>query len=360
MSEHGGEKTEQPTAKRLEEAIRRGQLPRSAEVQTVVVLLFAVGVLVLTGREAWNRMAVSLASTLGHLHETPVTQESLQGQLMTWVVSFVLSAGPVVLGAMLGGLLAGAIQSRFQTSPDALEANWERVNPMNGFKRIFSTQSAAPALLSALKLGAVLVVCSSDLISMASDPIFHSAVDTARIASFLSESAVRLMLRVCLVLGVLAALDYGYQYWRNHREMMMTKEELKEELKSTEGNPQVKAARKRRKTAHTVRKMMADVPKADVIVTNPTHLSIALKYDRRTMKAPKIIAKGSRLNALRIREIARAHQVPIVENKPLARMMFKYGKVGGEVPAQLYAAVAEVLAWVYRVNRYKYYVEQQM
>jgi flagellar biosynthetic protein FlhB len=104
--------------------------------------------------------------------------------------------------------------------------------------------------------------------------------------------------------------------------------------------------------------MLRDVPKADVVVTNPTHLAIALRYDRKTMKAPKIVAKGSRLNALRIREIAVQHQVPIIENKPLARMMFKYGKVGGEIPAQLYAAVAEVLAWVYRVNRYRYYAEQ--
>jgi flagellar biosynthetic protein FlhB len=104
--------------------------------------------------------------------------------------------------------------------------------------------------------------------------------------------------------------------------------------------------------------MLLDVPKADVIVTNPTHLAIALRYDRKTMKAPRILAKGSRLNALRIRELAKQHQVPILENKPLARVMFKYGKVGGEIPAQLYAAVAEILAWVYRVNRYRYYTEQ--
>ena len=140
---------------------------------------------------------------------------------------------------------------------------------------------------------------------------------------------------------------------------MMTKEEVKDEARNTEGNPQVKAAQRRKKNAISVRRMLAEVPKADVIVTNPTHLAIALKYDRRSMKAPRIVAKGSRLNALRIREIARQHQVPIIENKPLARMMFKYGRVGGEIPAQLYSAVAEVLAWVYRINRYKYYVEQQ-
>jgi flagellar biosynthetic protein FlhB len=132
---------------------------------------------------------------------------------------------------------------------------------------------------------------------------------------------------------------------------------VKDEAKSSEGNPMIKSARRRRR-ATSQRKMLAAVPKADVILVNPTHIAIALQYDRKTMKAPKIVAKGTRLNALRIREIATQHQVPIVENKPLARMMFKYGKVGGEIPAQLFGAVAEILAYVYRINRYRYYAEQ--
>jgi flagellar biosynthetic protein FlhB len=138
---------------------------------------------------------------------------------------------------------------------------------------------------------------------------------------------------------------------------MMTRQEVKDELKNTEGDPHVKARQRRRRTLKTQRQMLVEVPKADVVVTNPTHLAVALRYDRKTMRAPRIVAKGARLNALKIREIAQQNQVPIVENKPLARMMFKHGKVGGEIPAQLYAAVAEVLAWVYRVNRYRYYTE---
>jgi len=133
---------------------------------------------------------------------------------------------------------------------------------------------------------------------------------------------------------------------------------VKEELKNSEGDPRMKARQRRRRTTKTQRQMLLEVPQADVILTNPTHLAIALRYDRKSMKAPKIVAKGSRLNALKIREIATQHQIPIMENKPLARMLFKYGRVGGEVPAELYAAVAEVLAWVYRVNRFRYYSEQ--
>jgi flagellar biosynthetic protein FlhB len=156
---------------------------------------------------------------------------------------------------------------------------------------------------------------------------------------------------------VIAAADYGYQWWHTHHDLMMTRDELKEEMKNTEGNQRIKGARRRRRSTSKA-KMLAEVPKADVIVTNPTHIAVALRYDRKTMRAPKVVAKGIRLNAEQIREVARQHQVPILENKPLARLLFKHGRIGGEVPAQFYAAVAEVLAWVYRVNRYRYYTEQ--
>ena len=141
---------------------------------------------------------------------------------------------------------------------------------------------------------------------------------------------------------------------------MMTKEEVKDEVKNTEGNPLIKSQQRRKRLGLTKRKMLLDVPKADVVVTNPTHLAVALRYDRKRMKAPKVVAKGSRLNALRIREIATQHQVPLLENKPLARLLFKHGRVGGEIPAELYAAVAEILAWVYRINAYRYYREQNL
>jgi flagellar biosynthetic protein FlhB len=160
-----------------------------------------------------------------------------------------------------------------------------------------------------------------------------------------------------VALVVLAAADYAFQFWKNSQDLKMTRQEVKDESKHTEANPHVRA-RQRRRNAMTKRKMLAEVPKADVIVTNPTHLAIALRYDKKTMKAPVIVAKGARLNALRIREIARQFQVPIVENKPLAQLMFKYGRVGGEIPAQFYSVVAEVLAWVYRVNAYRYYRQQ--
>jgi flagellar biosynthetic protein FlhB len=157
-------------------------------------------------------------------------------------------------------------------------------------------------------------------------------------------------------MGIIAAADYSYQFWRNQRDLMMTRDELKEEKKSTEANQQFKGAR-RRLRRFSKRRMMADIPKADVVVTNPTHIAAALRYDRKTMQAPVLLAKGIRKNAEQIRELARLHGVPIVENKPLARLMWKHGRVGREIPSQLYVAVAEVLAYVYRTNPYRYYAE---
>ena len=214
--------------------------------------------------------------------------------------------------------------------------------------------------LGLVKLSVIITLCYNVIKKILSDPIFYSSVDVARIAAFMADSSFRIIMQVGVALVVLAAADYSYKFWQTSQDLKMTKQEVKDENKNTEGDPLMKARMRRRRTSISKRKMLAQVPKADVVVTNPTHIAVALRYDRKTMKAPKIVAKGTRLNALQIRQIALEHQVPIIENKPLARLMFKYGRVDGEIPAQLYAAVAEILAWVYRVNAYRYYREQSM
>jgi flagellar biosynthetic protein FlhB len=357
MSEQTGEKTELPTPRRMEEAIKHGQIPRSAEVQTVFVLMGALAALTFCGQEIWLNMVGTMVLTLGHLHDMSISVDSLQGYAVSGTLLLLKCVGPVVGATLLAGLLAGAIQNRFQTASEALTPDWNRVNPVSGFQRVFSGRMLAPTAIAIVKFAFIIALTYSEVRSVLSDPIFATSVSTARLAGFLAETCLRIIFRVALGLLVIAGADYGYQWWRNHKDLMMTREEVKEDMKNSEGNPRMKAARRRRR-AISKAKALAAVPKADVVVTNPTHIAIALRYDRKTMRAPKIVAKGIRLNAQRIREIARQYQVPIIENKPLARMLFKYGKVGGEIPAQMYAAVAEVLAWVYRVNRYRYYTEQ--
>lgn len=357
MSEQVGEKTELPTQRKLEDSLKRGQIPRSAEVQTVFVLLGGLAALKFAGPEIWQHLVQATVLSLSHLHDTELTTSSLQGYAVTGVLLLLKCVGPIVLACALAGLTAGAIQSRFNTASEALQPNWERLNPVAGLQRLFSMRSAVPTATAIVKLTVIITLIYAEVQSILSDPVFATSVSVGRLATFLAETSLRILFRVSMALMVIAAADYGYQFWRTQQDLMMTKQELKDEMKSTEGNPQIKAARRRRRSVSKA-KALAAVATADVVVTNPTHIAIALRYDRKNMRAPKVVAKGIRLNAQQIREVAQKHQIPIIENKPLARLLFKQAKVGGEIPAQLYAAVAEILSWVYRVNRYRYYAEQ--
>ncbi|MGD1085903.1 MAG: flagellar biosynthesis protein FlhB [Verrucomicrobiota bacterium] len=358
MSEQAGEKTEQATPKRLEDALNKGQIARSSEVQTVFVLMAGLLALKFAGPETWRLMGNALIDSFSHLHDTPLSLNAMQGYAISGAVLLGKCLWPILAATMLGGLLAGVIQTRFRSTSEALRVNWERLSPVTGFKRLFSRAAAVSTALGIAKLSVVIALCYGVIKKIMNDPIFHSSVDLARIAGFMADSAFRIVLQAGVALVVLAAVDYAYKFWQNNQDLKMTKEELKDETKNTEGNPLIKGQQRRRRLAISKRKMLAEVPKADVVVTNPTHFAIALRYDKKTMKAPVIVAKGTRLNALRIREIAQQHQIPIIENKPLAQLLFKFGRVGGEIPAQFYAVVAEVLAWVYRVNAYRYYREQ--
>ena len=359
MSEHAGEKTEAPTQKKIEDAVKHGNIARSAEVQTAVVIAAGYMAIQIAGKDIWDRFAYVMTSMLSHLHDTPLAFDAMQDYAIKASLLVISCVGPIVLTIMCTGVVAGAVQNRFQTSPEALDWNWERLNPVNGFGRVFSAKALVPALLSMVKISIIGFFSWSQVNQILHDPIFYQAVDASRIAGFMAGAARGLATRVLLIMATLAGLDYVYQQWKHTEDLRMTRQEVKDEAKQSDGNPQMKSAmRKRRKKSRPVRKQLEDVPTADVIVVNPTHIAIALRYERGKMRAPIIVAKGIRMNAQRIREIAEKHQVPVVQNVPLARMMFKYGRVGGEVPSQLYSAVAEVLAYVYRINRYRYHSQQ--
>src|ERR1017187_5189999 len=279
MSEQTGEKTEQPTQRKLEEAIKKGQTPRSAEVQTVFVLLGGVAALTFSGRETWQLLVNTEVQTFSHLYNTPIFADSLQGYGVSGALLVLKCAGPFVFITMLAGLVAGAIQNRFQTASEILEPDWNRVNPVTGFQRLFSNQSLVPTALAAVKFAVVLALTYTEIRSVLLDPIFTTSVSVGRLAEFLGQTGLAILLRVSLALVVIAAADYGYQFWKTGRDLMMTKQELKEEAKDSEGNPQMKAARRRRATSKA--KQLAEVAKADVVVTNPTHIAVALRYDRK-------------------------------------------------------------------------------
>src|SRR5688500_14315617 len=288
MSDRAGEKTEQATPRRLEEALKKGNFARSPEVQTVFVLCGGLIALRMAGLDAWQRLAIAISGIFSELGRITLAQENMQSYLINGALLFATCVGPVVICTVIAALIAGSIQSRFNTAPEALEPDWQRVNPLEGFKRIFSPRMLVPTSLSLLKLGIIGAITWGAIRKILQDPIFHTVVGPAEIARFLSDTSFSIATRVIFVLTAVAAADYGYQYWKTNRDLMMTKEEVKEEMKNMEGDPQMKARMRRRRKGKSQRQMLQEVPTADVILTNPTHLAIALKYDRKTMKAPRI------------------------------------------------------------------------
>ena len=358
-SESGQEKTEMATPKKLQELMESGQFARSQEVQTLVLLVAALLILTIMAPKMVETFRIYMMGTFQQLGTTRVTPDSWQSIFS----HFFITAGTLILPVMSMGLLAGLIgsgsQSQFRASPKAIEPKFNKLNPINGFKRIFSSQSLAKLVVSLMKFVVIFGFTYPVLKRVLDDPVFYSATDLMHLLAFMGDTAQSVGVRVVAGMVLIAACDYAYQHWKNEEDSKMTKQEVKDENKQLEGNLQVKGELRRRRRQMLMETLNTEVPQADVIVTNPTHLAIALKYDRAAMGAPRVVAKGARYNALRIREIARKAEVPIVENKPVARLLFKNCKVGAEIIPDLYAAVAEILAYVYRTNRYKYYIRGQ-
>ncbi|MBR89723.1 MAG: type III secretion protein [Verrucomicrobiales bacterium] len=354
-SESGQEKTEMPTPKRLQELLESGQFAKSPEIQTV--FLIAMGLLALTMMmpHIMATFKIYMATIFSQLATMQVNADNTP-KIFT---DFIEMAGtcllPIMAGAFMAGLMGCGLQSRFQLTPKALEPKFSKMNPIKGFKNIFSSQSLAKLAVALTKFIVIFGFTWPVIRDVMEDPIFSSSTDFSYLLYFMADTAQSVTLRVLAGMVLIAMGDYAYQMWKNERDSMMTMQEVKDETKNVEGNQQVKGEMRRRRRQMLKESMQQEVPEADVVVTNPTHLAVALKYDRQAMGAPRVVAKGARYNALRIREIANEHDVPIVENKPVARLLFKHCKAGQEIIPQLYAVVAEILAHVYRVNRYRYY-----
>ncbi|MFM8879052.1 MAG: flagellar biosynthesis protein FlhB [Verrucomicrobiota bacterium] len=354
MAQDQDSRTEKPTAKRLEEAGSKGQFARSTEINTIFSLLAALVAIKWTGEDLWRALVLAFQESLTRVTPDRVTPQGiLSGMVPTLLLMVRIVAGPVLL-SMAAAVIAGGIQSRFAIATGALELRWNRLNPIEGFQGLFQTSIWARTAVKLLNLGVILAVGWSLVWELVNHPVFLAGSDLQELLRFMSNAVDSLLGRLLLALVLIAALDYGYQLWKTSRDLMMTKQEVKEETRSAEGDPEtrsrLKGMRKKMRLSWRV-----TVPTADVVVTNPTHLAVALKFDATVDRAPRVVAKGKGYNALRIREIAKEFQVPIVENKPVARLLFQWCEEGQAIDARLYQAVAEILAFLYRTNSYRYY-----
>lgn len=351
-SDEQGERTEEATQQRREDFRKRGQVAQTRELSSVLLLLTSLALIALTSRFFYEQIHSVFQQTLGDTLVSAVREGNMLHLLSFAVGKMALIIVPIMGAFLLLSFVSSFLQVGFIYNEEALQVRWERLDPVAGFQKILSLKNLVEGFKSLIKVILILSITYFLLKNHINQLPRLMDFSVPEIFTFLGSLMTRLLSGVAMFMVALAALDYFYQRWDIEREMRMTKQEVKEEIKSREGDPMVRARMKRVQRDIASRRMMEEIPKADVIITNPTHIAVALKYDE-TMVAPRVIAKGADFMAEKIKEVARQHGVPIVENKPLARAMFKTLKIGAAIPRELYTAVAEVLSYVYRLRRRK-------
>jgi flagellar biosynthetic protein FlhB len=356
MADHDQEqKTEQPTEKKLSEAMDRGQFAKSHELTVLFPIAAVLGVLTLTAPAASREVAEYSIGMFTRFAVTSVEQDTVLSQISEAMLTFGRAIGPLFVGIVIAVLIASGVQSGFHLSPKAVGFKLENLNPIAGFGRIFSKSVLVRSGIDLLKLAAIGSALWLGARGLMLDPLFSAPVEAAYLGQFLNSATIVFLTRLLFALGIVAAISFGYEKFKMSRELMMTRDEVKDERKQAEGDMHTKAAMRRMARRLVQKQMLAAVKTADVVVTNPTHFAIALKYERGVDKAPVILAKGENRFAQRIKALAAENGVPTVENKPVARLLFAMGKVGETIPAELYQAVAEILAVVYRTHRYYFH-----
>lgn len=354
MPDSAQEKTEAPTPRRREEARSRGQVARSNDLSASVVLLGALLLLHWTGRDILARLLDVTRTCLETQGTNGIDPAALAGMMTLSFRGLAETVLPMLLVVLVLSLVASFAQVGVLFTFAPLTPSLDRLNPVNGFSRMFNGRAAVHLLMGIAKLGILGVVAWWTLRSRVDVLAQVSALPHLAVVGVAAELAFTLGLRLAIALLILALIDYSYQRWRTEQDLKMTKEEVREELKRMDGDPMIKRRRREVQMQMAIRRIKTAVPKADVIVTNPTELAIAIQYDAETMTAPTVTAKGADLMAKRIRELAIEHGVPIVERKPLAQALYKTVEVGQQIPGRFYKAVAEILAYVYELTGKKH------
>lgn len=349
--ETGQERTEAPTQRRREEARQQGQFAVSQELTSGAILLAGLVALYWGGRPLADGLLNYLRLTVQGSCHGELTVE--QGQLLFRDLFFFIMQllGWFMAAVVTASLGAGLLQVGLYVNPELITFRWEKLAPAENISRLFSVAALARALLALLKLAAMAGLAYWVLRDRAGQiASLHTIATAAAAAAQGWDTLMRLALVIAAALFLLGAADYAYQRYRFEMSLRMTRQELKEELKREEGDPLIKARIRRLQREAAQRRMLAEVPRATVVITNPTHFAVALRYDRATMPAPRVVAKGAHLLAERIVALARQHGVPLVERRPLARTLYYTVRLDQPIPPALYVVVAEVLVYLYRLR----------
>lgn len=348
MAENDQEKTEQPSSRRREQARQDGNFATSKEISSFFSILGAVLVLYFSG--VWIFMGIGDFMKKSFFSFGPeMTVQSALALFHVVAYKLLILMAPAMAIPVFGAL-SYVVQNGLNFTSKPLTPDLNKINPLEGVKRLFSLNSIAELVKSVMKLTVITYVVYGTVKSEWLNIPFLMDMELVSALAYMATIAFRIMTKTVWVLAIIAGIDYLYQRWSFEKGLRMSKDELKEENKETEGDPHIRARIKSLQREMARKRMMQDVPTADVIVTNPTHLSVAIRYDRSKSDTPVVVAKGAGHLAMKIRELAAEHNVPLVENKPLARHLYKNVEVGMQIPVDVYKAVAEVLAYVYRLK----------
>ena len=351
MAEDAGDKTEAPTPRKRAEARERGNIARSQDLSAAVLLISVLMLLNGYGPDLVGALKLLVEEMLSRSAMADLRTDGLAATFLRAVAVVAVAAAPLFLGLMLVAVVVNLAQVGFFLNTKRLQPNLAALNPLKGLGKLFGkSQTLVQLGMNLMKLLLVGAVAYSAVHGRAAEIVESQALGFLQIFGLGAGIIYSIGLRVGIVLLILAVIDYAYQRFRIERELKMTKQEVKDEMRRMEGDPHIKGRRRQIAMQIATQKLKKDVPTADVVVTNPTEFAVALKYDPDAMHAPRVVAKGQDFMALRIREIAIAAGVPILERKPLARALYKLVDVGDEIPEQFYAAVAEILAYVYELT----------
>ena len=342
-----GEKTEQPTPRRRQEAREEGQVPRSTDLTAAIGLLAALVLLNVFGPDMFYRMTALVREMMD-------VSSTDGGEVPLWLAQAGYATAVILLPflglLMLFGVSGSVVQTGLMILPKKLAPNLEHFDPTKGVKRVFSFDSVTRTLLGVFKMSLIGLVAYRTIVDRIGEVIGVGALPAIAVLNVSGSIIFTLMLRLALVLLLLGLIDYFYQRHKIEKQLRMNRQEIRDELKRMEGDPLLKMRRRQVMQKLAMQRISRDVPRADVVVTNPTEYSVALKYDEATMSAPRMLAKGKDLVALRIRQIAREHGIPVVQRPPLARGLYADCEAGDEIPPKYYRAMAEVLAYVYQLS----------
>jgi len=348
----GGEKTEKATAKKRRDAKRKGQVRRSQEVNTAFCAIIMFGLLFAIWPWFVNQMTSVFTEHLSLYSITQVSRGISFNEVMALMTRVMLgffgTIFPLLGAALVAGVAANVIQIGFMFTTETMKVKLNKINPINGFKQMFSPRKLVDLAKNLLKIFLVGYVAYSDYIVLLEK--FTSYVGQDIYVSFIDimRTAFLMALKMCIVMVFIAVADFLYQWWKHEKDLRMTKQEVKDEYKMMEGDPKIKGKIRQKQMQMSAMRMMQQVPEADVVITNPTHFAVALMYDEKVNVAPTVIAKGQDYIAHKIREVAIENDIQIVENPPLAQSLFAMCEVGDEIPDDLYQAVADILVFVYR------------